>query len=159
VACYTLMTQADIALVVAVEQQIHPFPWTSGNFSDSLAAGHGAWLAKEDGRMTGYAVTMQLPDEVHLLNISVLPGLQRGGRGTALLNYLFDQARAQGAARMLLEVRAGNVSGLGLYRRHGFVEIGRRRDYYAAHAGREDAIVMARNLSPRHDVTEGMQTT
>jgi len=47
---------------------------------------------------------------------------------------------------MLLEVRPGNASGQALYRRHGFVEIGRRSDYYPAHEGREDAIVMARDL-------------
>ena len=96
--------------------------------------------------MIGYAIMMRVLDEVHLLNISVLPELQRCGRGSALLTQLFDLARAQGATRMLLEVRPGNVSGQALYRRHGFVEIGRRRDYYPAHEGHEDAIVMARDL-------------
>jgi len=52
----------------------------------------------------------------------------------------------QAATRMLLEVRPGNISGRAFYRRHGFEEIGRRRDYYPAHEGREDAIVMAREL-------------
>jgi ribosomal protein S18 acetylase RimI-like enzyme len=47
---------------------------------------------------------------------------------------------------MLLEVRPGNLAGQEFYLRHGFVEIGRRRDYYPAHEGREDAIVMAREL-------------
>ena len=47
---------------------------------------------------------------------------------------------------MLLEVRAGNILGQGFYRRHGFVEIGRRRGYYSSHEGHEDAIVMARDL-------------
>jgi ribosomal-protein-alanine N-acetyltransferase len=47
---------------------------------------------------------------------------------------------------MLLEVRPGNLAGQEFYRRHGFVEIGRRRDYYPAPEGREDAIVMAREL-------------
>ncbi|MDP2826467.1 MAG: ribosomal protein S18-alanine N-acetyltransferase [Sulfuritalea sp.] len=140
------MTEADLDAVAAAEGRIHPFPWTRGNFVDSLAAGHGAWLAQEDGRMIGYAVMMQVLDEVHLLNISVLPELQRGGRGSAMLIHLFALARPRGATRMLLEVRPGNVSGQAFYRRHGFVEIGRRRDYYPAHAGREDAIVMAREL-------------
>jgi ribosomal-protein-alanine N-acetyltransferase len=89
---------------------------------------------------------MQVLDEAHLLNISVLPELQRCGRGSALLIQLFYLARMQGATRMLLEVRPGNVSGQALYRRHGLVEISRRRDYYPAHEGREDAIVMARDL-------------
>lgn len=143
---YPAMTEVDLDAVAAAEQRIHAFPWTRGNLADSLAAGHGAWLAKEDGRMTGYAIVMPVLDEVHLLNISVLPELQRHGRGSALLIRLFDLARMQGARRMLLEVRSGNISGRGLYRRHGFVEIGRRCDYYPANEGREDAIVMARDL-------------
>ena len=143
---YPVMTFADLDAVAEAEARIYPFPWTRGNFADSLAAGHGAWLAQEDGRMIGYAVMMQVLDEAHLLNISVLPELQRGGRGSALLMHIFGQARLQTATRMLLEVRPGNLAGQGFYRRHGFVEIGRRRDYYPAHGGREDAILMARDL-------------
>ena len=143
---YPAMTATDLDAVAAAEGRIHPFPWTRGNFADSLAAGHGAWLAQEDGRMIGYAVMLQVLDEAHLLNISVLPELQRGGRGSAILMHLFGLARQRGAARMLLEVRPGNASGQALYRRHGFIEIGRRRDYYPVHEGREDAIVMARDL-------------
>ena len=140
------MTEADLDAVAEAEARIHPFPWTRGNFADSLAAGHRAWLAQEDKRMAGYAILMQVLDEAHLLNISVLPELQRGGRGSALLIHIFAQARLQAATRMLLEVRPGNLAGQGFYRRHGFVEIGRRRDYYPAHGGREDAIVMTRDL-------------
>jgi ribosomal-protein-alanine N-acetyltransferase len=140
------MTEADLDAVAAAEACIYRFPWSRDNFADSLAAGHGAWLAREDGRMIGYSVMMQVVDEVHLLNISVLPESQRAGRGSALLIHLLDSARRQAAIRMLLEVRPGNISGLGFYRRHGFTEIGRRRDYYPAHEGREDAIVMARAL-------------
>ena len=143
---YPDMTAADLDAVAAAEARIYAFPWSRGNFADSLAAGHGAWLAREGGCMTGYAVMMQALDEVHLLNISVLPELQRGGRGSALLDHLVAWARTHGAMRMLLEVRPGNLAGQGFYRRHGFGEIGRRRDYYPAHEGREDAIVMAREL-------------
>lgn len=143
---FSLMTEAELDVVAAAEERIYDFPWTRGNFADSLAAGYGAWLAEEGGRMVGYAVMMQVVDEAHLLNISVLPELQHGGRGSALLLHLFDQARRQGATRMLLEVRPGNVAGQDFYRRYGFAEIGRRPDYYPVHAGREDAIVMARDL-------------
>lgn len=143
---YLGMTNADLDAVAEAEARIHPFPWTRGNFADSLAAGHDAWLAQEDGRLIGYAVMMQVLDEAHLLNISVLPELQRSGRGSALLAHLFAHARLRAATRMLLEVRPGNVAGQGFYRRHSFAEIGRRRDYYPVHEGREDAIVMAREL-------------
>jgi ribosomal-protein-alanine N-acetyltransferase len=140
------MTACDLDAVAVAEQRIYAFPWTRGHFADSLAAGHGAWLAQEDGRMTGYAVMMQVLDEAHLLNITILPEAQRRGRGSALLLHLMELARARAVTRMLLEVRPGNLGGQALYRRHGFAEIGRRRDYYPAHEGREDAIVMARDL-------------
>jgi len=140
------MTETDLDAVAAVEARIYPFPWTRGNFADSLAADHDAWLAQEGGRMVGYALMMQVLDEIHLLNISVLPELQHGGRGSALLLHLFDQARLRAATRMLLEVRPSNVSGQRFYQRHGFAEIGRRPDYYPVQGGREVAIVMARDL-------------
>ena len=140
------MTEADLDAVAEAEERIHRFPWTRGNFADSLAADHGSWLALEEGRMTGYAVIMLVVDEIHLLNISMLPEFQRGGRGSALLVRLSDLARRQAATRMLLEVRDGNVAARGFYRRHGFDEIARRRDYYRSDEGREDAIVMARDL-------------
>lgn len=143
---YEVMQEGDLDAVVDTERRCHVFPWTRGNFSDSLAAGYGAWLAREDDRMAGYAVMMRAPDEAHLLNITIVPDLQRCGRGSALLGHLFVQARVWGVTRMLLEVRPGNASGLALYRRQGFAEIGRRRDYYPAADGREDAIVMARDL-------------
>ena len=143
---YTEMTDADLDAVAAAEARVYSFPWTRGNFADSLAAGHGAWLAREVERLTGYAVMMQAVDEAHLLNITVLPELQRSGRGSALLLHLFELARAGAAIRMLLEVRPGNLAAQALYRRHGFLEIGRRRGYYPAHEGREDAIVMARDI-------------
>ncbi len=143
---YAAMLPSDIAAVVDAERLCHEFPWTAGNFADSLAAGYGAWVAREGGRMTGYAVMMRAPDEAHLLNITIVPELQCCGRGSALLRQLFTAAGAWGATRMLLEVRPGNASGLALYRRHGFAEIGRRRGYYPARDGREDAVVMAREL-------------
>lgn len=145
-AVYAPMTESDLDAVTELERRCHPFPWTRGNFADSLAAGHAAWVAREAERLSAYAVVMQVLDEAHLLNITVLPESQRCGRGSALLAHLLAQARTQGAARLFLEVRPSNAAGLGFYGHHGFIEIGRRRGYYPAPQGREDAIVMARDL-------------
>jgi len=137
------MGEADIDAVTAIEQRAHPFPWTRGNFVDSLKAGHSAWVVRDGGRLVGYGVLMMTVDEAELLDITVAPECQRRGLGGILLGHLFEVARSHGATRMLLEVRPGNESGLALYRRFGFAEVGRRRAYYH---GKEDAIVMAREL-------------
>jgi [ribosomal protein S18]-alanine N-acetyltransferase len=140
------MRSEDIDAVLAAEQRIYDFPWTRGNFTDSLAVGYSAVLLREDGRMAGYAVMMLAVDEAHLLNLSILPEAQRRGLGSRLLHHLLAVARGRGATRMLLEVRPSNVSGLGLYRHFGFLAIGERRGYYQAHEGRESALVMALDL-------------
>ncbi len=63
-----------------------------------------------------------------------------------MLEFLCATGRTHGMTRMLLEVRVSNVAACAFYQHTGFVEIGRRRGYYPADTGREDAIVMARNL-------------
>ncbi|OIQ95734.1 mycothiol acetyltransferase [mine drainage metagenome] len=142
------MRAADLDQVMAIERRIYDFPWTRGNFADSLASGYNAWLLLENGTLAGYAVMMVVPDEAQLLNISVAPECRRAGYGTALLLHLVAQARAHGAKRLLLEVRPSNVAGLALYHRHGFLRIGLRRGYYPAAQGREDALVLAKDLVP-----------
>lgn len=143
------MTAADLDEVAALEQRIQAYPWTPGHFRDSLAAGHDGWIkreAGESGEIAAFAVTMRVVDEVHLLDIGVAPECQRGGLGGALLGFLCATARAAGMTRMLLEVRSSNGGAIAFYRHFSFAEIGRRRGYYLGPMGREDAIVMAKQL-------------
>jgi ribosomal-protein-alanine N-acetyltransferase len=140
------MRVEDIDAIVAAEERIYRFPWTRGNFADSLAAGYIGLLLHEGGVLAGYGVVMIAVDEAHLLNISILPERQRRGLGSRLLDELGALARSRGATRMLLEVRRSNAAGRDFYERHGFMAIGERRGYYAAELGREDAIVMAKDL-------------
>jgi len=140
------MVEADLAAVMAIENAIYAFPWTPGNFRDSLAAGYGCWMYERDGELIGYAVMMHALDEAHLLNLSIVASVQRQGYGSLLLQQLCEFARAQGAKLFFLEVRPSNAAALGLYARHGFQHIGLRRDYYPAPAGREDALLLGLSL-------------
>ncbi|HEY6896517.1 MAG TPA: ribosomal protein S18-alanine N-acetyltransferase [Rhodocyclaceae bacterium] len=144
---YRAMAETDLDAVAAAEQRIYPFPWTRGNFADSLRAGDAAWLGEEGGALSAYGVVTVTLDEAQLLNISVLPELQGQGRGRRMLAHLMDDARSRGATRMFLEVRPTNASGRALYQGVGFTLVGQRRDYYpAVGGGREDALVMALDL-------------
>jgi ribosomal-protein-alanine N-acetyltransferase len=78
----------------------------------------------------------------------VAPECQGRGVGHALLQAVVAEARALSAARLLLEVREGNERARRLYAARGFAEVGRRRGYYPARGGREDAIVMSLALEP-----------
>ena len=145
------MRRGDLDQVAQIEARIFPFPWNYGNFADSLAAGYDGWVFEAlegPGGLLGYAIVMWLPDEVHLLNLSVDAPVQGLGLGAAILDWLVDDAGSRGARSMLLEVRPSNTPALRLYERKGFHRVGLRRRYYPAHDGaREDAIVMVRRLA------------
>lgn len=141
------MTELDLDWVVRHEAELHAFPWTRGNFADSLSAGYASWIMRCSGEPVAYAVMLGVLDEAHLLNISVTRLAQRGGVASLLLRHLFDEARLGGASQFFLEVRPSNSPALALYRKHGFESVGRRKRYYPAPGGeREDAIVMRREL-------------
>lgn len=139
---FTSMHPEDIERVLKIERSIYAFPWTRGNFEDSLASGYTARLLRDGNQLLGYAVMMRILDEAHLLNISIIPQRQHAGLGSLLLASLCDEARKYGALRMILEVRQSNLAGRAFYQRRGFAQIGERADYYPAKHGREAALVL-----------------
>jgi len=140
------MQMGDINAIMAIEPEIYPYPWTRGNFSDSLNAGYSCWIYEQDNIIIGYAVVMLVLDEAHLLNISIAKAHQGQGLGRSLLHHLMQIARGHGAAHLFLEVRPSNQTAIHLYESMGFNEMAVRRGYYPAADGREDGILMGMAL-------------
>ena len=137
------MTEGDLDEVAAIEKIAYEFPWSRGNFHDSLRNGYfGICMRHVTGTLIGYCVLMPVVDEMHLLNLCVTPAPQRRCRARALARS--GAHRACGKLEgLLLEVRPSNHRAIRLYERFGFSSIGRRKNYYPArHRSREDAIVM-----------------
>ena len=141
---FSAMKATDVEEVLAIENDAFPFPWTRGNFLDSLASAYPAWVLRgADQRLTGYFLLMSAVDELHILNITVRPDLQGKGIGRLLLNKVMALARETKMQSILLEVRPSNVHALAVYLHAGFVQIGMRKNYYPnGTEKREDAIVM-----------------
>lgn len=140
------MNQKDLDAVAELEENVQAFPWSRGNFADSLAAGHAVWVCRIGGNLVGFSVVMIVVDEAHLLNVAVSKHYQGKGYGARLLQHVMEQARLHGAGKLLLEVRPSNRRAVELYRLFGFRQIGLRREYYPAALGREDALVFEREL-------------
>jgi len=139
------MTEADLDRVVQIENAAFSHPWSRNLFADGLKS-YDCWLMFEGEEQVGHGVIQIILNEAHLLNITVRPQSQGQGLGLQLLEHLMLRARQLKADECFLEVRASNQSAYRLYERYGFNEIGRRRDYYPAAGGREDALVMACTL-------------
>jgi ribosomal-protein-alanine N-acetyltransferase len=140
------MSEADLRPVLEIEESLYEFPWTLGNFRDSLRAGYRCWVVRDGRQLIGYAVLVLAAGEGHLLNLSVAARAQRRGHGRRLLEHVVGIAREREAKILFLEVRPTNEAGQRLYAGYGFKQIGVRRGYYPAHRGREDALVFALDL-------------
>lgn len=142
------MTTAQLDAVLAIEVAAYAFPWSRGNFIDSLASGYPAQvLLDAQCAMLGYFVAMAGVDEMHLLNITVAPAAQGRGHARRMINALIALCREQLAQELWLEVRESNARARAIYARLGFEQKGVRKGYYPAGFGRrEDAVVMSLTL-------------
>ena len=136
------MQASDLDAVMQIEKVNFPFPWTVGNFKDSISSGYTCLVLETGSTIIGYAVLMMVLDEAHLLNISVAPSQKGQGLGRYLLDHMMQIGREKGGLNMFLEVRPSNTSAITLYESIGFNEMGLRPGYYPAHNGREDAVLM-----------------
>ena len=146
------MRRSDLSEVAAIEQDAYPFPWSYGIFSDCLRIGYCCRVLELDGEISGYAILSAGAGEAHLLNLCVAESARKQGLGQFLLDGMLLEAKLKQAGRLFLEVRPSNEAALNLYRNNQFRQIGRRPDYYPDYEGREDALVMVRQLSEtEHD--------
>lgn len=145
---YRPLEERDLVTVATIEASVYVFPWTLGNFRDSLGSGYecfGCWAGRE---LIGYSIVMTALDEAHLLNLAVASGWQRRGIGSRFLQHLIDGARKQKREMLYLEVRPSNIAARRMYEQFGFRQLGLRRDYYPSVTGREDALFLGLNIAP-----------
>ena len=141
------MHREEAPQLARLEALVEASPWSEKNFLDSLNAGHLGFILEKEGQIAAWAVVMTVLDEAELLIIGVRPDMQRQGLGSKLLSFVLRELRGR-TVLMNLEVRAGNLPAIGLYKRFGFLQTGIRRGYYPGEngSGREDALLMS--LSP-----------
>ena len=141
------MLYADLKEVLAIERRAHAFAWTEGILRDCLRAGYYCRvLETPHGFIQAYAVMSAAVGEAHLFNLCVRPELQGRGLAQRMLDHLLEWARSEQAQTVFLEVRLSNTRAAQLYASAGFCEVGLRLGYYPSASGREDALVMAKEL-------------
>lgn len=143
----------DAPVIAALQNDVFPRePWSQRSVA-ALVGGPGAIAFIATGRdlgevmPLGFALARVAADEAEILTLGVLADVRGRGIGRRLVEAVADKARARGAARLHLEVAAGNAAARRLYDGLGFAEAGRRPGYYDDRgAGAEDAILLVRPL-------------
>ena len=137
------MDRSHIEQIAALERECFSTPWSKAMLTEVLFDSQASFIVaeSEDGGVLGYAGLQVVLDEGYIDNIAVEPNARRHGVADELLD-VFCRFGEANLAFLTLEVRASNVPAIALYRKHGFEEAGRRKNYYTKPT--EDAVIMTR---------------
>ena len=135
------MNPSHVAQVAALECVCFTDPWSEASVAGELANELSLWLVAVEGEtVLGYVGSQTVLDSTDILNVAVSPDHRSCGIGRALLTELEQRLRQQGVTEVLLEVRPSNAPAIALYTSLGFVQVGRRPNYYLN--PREDALIL-----------------
>ncbi|MGH6859281.1 MAG: GNAT family N-acetyltransferase [Phyllobacterium sp.] len=128
-------------------------PWSGDDFHAMLGDGRiFGFIAREEANRRahpgGFVLARLVLDEAEILTIAVAPHAQRKGIGYALMDATLRHLHNARAGMLFLEVDELNMPAIGLYRRLGFKQVGKRPGYYETAAGRVAALTMRRDLHP-----------
>ena len=137
---------SDVTAMASIEQLAHTHPWSESALQDCFGPLYRVIGIKDQQQLVGFAIVQQIIDEATLLDVCVHPDWQGYGHGRKLMSRLIFDAKAAGAVVIMLEVRESNIAAKNLYENTGFIESGRRKQYYPIDGGSEDAILMDLSL-------------
>lgn len=135
------MTDAHVAQIARLEKQCFSDPWSEKSVASELNNRLSLWLVALDGAtVAGYIGSQSVGDEADMMNVAVHPDYRRRGIARELVMGLVAALEAKGVHSLALEVRASNAPAIALYEQLGFIQVGRRPNYYRN--PKEDALIL-----------------
>ena len=135
------MTADHVSQVAELEKLCFSVPWSEGSIASELDNKLALWLVAVDGdSVVGYVGSQTVLPETDMMNVAVSPERRREGIAEALVDALVSELKNIGSTSLTLEVRASNMPAIRLYEKMGFLEAGRRKNYYRN--PREDALIL-----------------
>jgi [ribosomal protein S18]-alanine N-acetyltransferase len=140
------MNLGDVSDVYDIENSTFNTPWSKNSITKEIKENKLAYyfVAILDDAIVGYCGLWHVITEGHITNIAVKKEFQRMGVGNALVLKLIDLSLEKEMIGLTLEVRMNNKNAFNLYKKHGFIIEGIRKNYYSD--TKEDAIVMWKYL-------------
>ena len=147
------MDRSHIRQIAELEKACFSEPWSEASLEEELFNPQASFIVAEDGEggVLGYAGLHVVLDEGYIANVAVEEAARRHGVAGALLDVYcrFGQAHL---SFLTLEVRESNKAAIGLYLKHGFEEVARRKNFYSD--PKEDAIIMTREFTHEAEETD-----
>ena len=136
-----IMNESHVVQVAELEKVCFSSPWSETSIRSELTNPLSFWLvAVENGKLLGYVGSQSVMDEADMMNVAVEPNSRRRGIGRQLVEALVRVLAEKQVHSLTLEVRASNEPAKALYEKLGFLQIGRRPNYYRN--PKEDALIL-----------------
>ncbi len=137
------LNEADIPDICSLDDAHEGNGWTESQVLASMTGPGGvAYGLKVGGVPVAFALFTRVLSEAELLNFGVSVRLRRRQLASRLLRSSLRELADGGTTSVHLEVRVSNIAAQALYAGFGFEQTGRRRGYYPAEVGREDALLL-----------------
>ena len=142
---YVLFDESHVAPIAELEKLCFSDPWSENCIRYELTNPLSFWLvAVEEDRVAGYVGSQSVLDEADMMNIAVHPDFRRRGVAQHLVEGLVAGLKEKDVRCLTLEVRASNDPAIALYQKLGFVQVGRRPNYYRN--PKEDALILRKEF-------------
>ena len=136
-----IMKQEHIGQIAALEAACFSAPWSEKSVESELTNPLSLWLVAVDGDVVaGYVGSQTVMGEADMMNLAVGQAYRRQGIGRRLVEELVRHLRSAGTHSLTLEVRASNDPAIALYNNMGFLQVGKRPNYYSS--PKEDALIL-----------------
>ncbi len=141
----TEMRAEHVSQIAELEKLCFSDPWSEGSIAYELTNPISHWVVAQDGeQVVGYIGAQIVFPEADVMNVVVHPDRRREGLGQVLLETLLTYLRSIDCTSLSLEVRVSNEIAIALYEKMGFVQVGRRPNYYRS--PKEDALILQKVL-------------
>lgn len=145
------MEQRHAGDVAILHREDFVRPWSQEEFAALISDSHVfGYVIRAVGNPkavpVGFVLARQAAGEAEILTVAVARSQRRNGLGWKLMDAVLRRLHADRAEALFLEVDERNAGAVALYRRLGFIQVGRRPGYYETADGRSGALVMRRDL-------------
>ena len=139
------MLPEDASVVSEFEKRLFGTCTDEASYKKMCTDEENIYMAAEDnGIVIAYCAIIALYETADLCNIAVKEEYRRCHIAEKLLEKCVITCKARGVTRILLEARESNTPALNFYKKMGFMEIGKRKNYYKEPC--EDAVIMEKIL-------------
>lgn len=138
---YVEMKACHVAEIAELEKVCFSDPWSEKSISSELTNPLSCWIVALDGEnLVGYVGSQSVLGWADMMNLAVAVNYRRRGVAEQLVCTLIDNLKLRDVTCLTLEVRVSNQAAIALYNKLGFVQVGKRPNYY--HNPKEDALIL-----------------